>query len=57
MFNHFLMLCKNIKLYDINRTLKEAILKINFFDKMKQKKTTEILLKIIERVYTKNPGM
>ena len=51
------MLCKNIKLYDINRTLKEAILKINFFDKMKEKKTIEILWKIIERVYTKNPGM
>ena len=51
------MLCKNIKLYDINRTLKEGILKINFFDKMKEKKTIEILWKIIERVYTKNPGM
>ena len=28
-----------------------------FFDKMKDKKRVEILLKVIERVYSKNPGM
>ena len=28
MFNHFLMLCKNIKPYDIDRTLKKIVLKL-----------------------------
>ena len=30
---------------------------ISFFDSMKNKKKVEILLKTIETVYTKNPGM
>ena len=30
-FNHFLMLCKKIKSYDINRTLKNALLKKIWF--------------------------
>ena len=53
MFNHFLMLCKNIKSYDINRTLKKAVLKkkmISFFNNTKAEK-------IIGRAYSKNPGM
>ena len=27
MFNHFLMLCKNIKSYDVNKMLNKAVLK------------------------------
>ena len=60
MVNHFLMFCKNIKWYDLNRTLKKAVLKrenVSFFGNMKDKKRTEILLKGIERVYSKNPGI
>ena len=58
MFNHFLMLCKNIKSCDINRTLKKAVfLCIIFFDNMKYKKRVKILLKVIERVYRNYPGM
>ena len=30
---------------------------MSFFSNMKHKKKIEILLKVIERVYTKNPGM
>ena len=60
MFNHFSMLFKNIKLYDVNRTLKRAVLKkklISFFTNMKDRKKIKILFKVIERVYTKNFGM
>ena len=60
MFNYFLMLNKNIKSYNINRTLKKAVLKnilISFFDNMKDKKKVEISLEVNERVYTKTPGM
>ena len=54
------MLCKNIKSYNVNRALKKAVLKniwSAFFDNMKYKKGIEILLKVIGRVYSKNPGM
>ena len=53
------MLCKNIKLYNINRMLKLAVEKIliSFFDNIKERKKNEILLKVIEKVYTKNLGM
>lgn len=40
--------------------LKKAVLKKNlicFFNNVKDTKKTEILLKLIERVYTKNPRM
>ena len=51
-----LMLWKNIKSYGIKSTLKKNVLAFSFFSNMEDKKV-EILLKVIERVYTKNPAI
>ena len=59
MFNHFFILCKNIKSYDIYNAKESCVEKLwlAFFDKMKDKKRIKILLNVIERVYSKNPGI
>ena len=60
MFNHFLMLCKNTKWYDINRILQKAVFKkklICYFNYMKDKKRIEFMSKVIERVNCENPAV
>ena len=57
MFNHFSMLCKNIKSFDVCKNNEESCVEniwISFFDKMKEKKKIEILLNGIKRLYSKN---
>ena len=54
------MLCKKIKLYNTNRALQKAVLKkiwLAFFESMKNKRKKEILLQVIERIYSKSLGM
>ena len=58
MFNHFLLLCKKIKLYNINVEESCAEKKwLAFFENMKDSNRIEILLKAINRIYSKSPGM
>ena len=38
-------------------TLKKVILQLKSYNIMKNKKKLEVLLKVIQRIYDKNPGM
>ena len=60
MFNLFLMLCKKKEILWYQQKAVESMLKkisLTFFYNMKDKKKIKILLKSIERVYSKNPGI